>query len=57
MAQDDKDLERMIQTRLLRLNAAGHGIVLGLLLGTAVFVATMWLVIKGGRSLGPICRC
>lgn len=53
MAQDDKDLERMIQTRLLRLNAAGHGIVLGLLLGTAVFVATMWLVIKGGPVVGP----
>jgi hypothetical protein len=53
MAQDEKDLERIIQTRLLRLNATVHGVVLGLLLGTAVFLATIWLVIKGGPVVGP----
>lgn len=53
MAQDEKDLEKIIHTRLLRLNATVHGVVFGLLLGSAVFIATIWLVIKGGEVVGP----
>ncbi len=37
----------------LWLNAKAIGLVLGLLLGLAVFVATNWLVIKGGDPVGP----
>ena len=40
-------------TRLLRLNAALHGVVLGVLFGLGIFLATNWLVIKGGRVVGP----
>ena len=38
---------------VLWLNAKALGLVLGLLCGLAVFVATNWLVIKGGEPVGP----
>jgi ABC-type dipeptide/oligopeptide/nickel transport system permease subunit len=38
---------------VLWLNAKALGLVLGLLCGLAVFVATNWLVIKGGDPVGP----
>lgn len=53
MSENDKDLEKIIQTRLLRLNATVHGLVFGLLTGMVVFIATIWLVIKGGPVVGP----
>jgi hypothetical protein len=37
----------------MRLDAIIHGIVFGLLIGLGVFVATNWLVIKGGVTVGP----
>lgn len=37
----------------LRLNAKAFGLVLGLLVGTVIFIATNWLVIKGGERVGP----
>ena len=53
MSGDDKELEKIVQTRLLRLNATIHGIVLGLIAGSLLFTATIWLVIKGGPVVGP----
>jgi len=53
MSEDNKDLEKIIHTRLLRLNATVHGIVFGLVVGLVIFVATLWLVIKGGPIVGP----
>jgi hypothetical protein len=44
--------ERELQAALLRLNARAWGIAIGLLLGTAIFVATNILVIKGGANVG-----
>jgi ABC-type dipeptide/oligopeptide/nickel transport system permease subunit len=41
---------------VLWLNAKAFGLVLGLLCGLAVFVATNWLVIKGGDPVGPHLR-
>lgn len=38
---------------ILWLNAKALGFVLGLLCGLAVFIATNWLVIKGGEQVGP----
>jgi uncharacterized membrane protein (Fun14 family) len=52
MVADDK-LEEIVFTRVLRLNAVVQGIVVGLLLGTAIFLATNWLVLKGGPVVGP----
>lgn len=53
MASEEDDLEKIVQTRLLRLNASIHGIVFGLIAGSLIFVATIWLVIKGGPVVGP----
>jgi ABC-type dipeptide/oligopeptide/nickel transport system permease subunit len=38
---------------VLWLNAKALGLVLGLLSGLALFIATNWLVIKGGDPVGP----
>lgn len=39
--------------RVLWLNAKVLGLTLGLLLGACIFLATNWLVIKGGDPVGP----
>jgi hypothetical protein len=49
----DPRVEQIVTTRLLRVSAVVHGLVTGLLAGVAVFVATNWLVLKGGRVVGP----
>jgi hypothetical protein len=41
--------EKKLFQGVLRLNAKIWGLVCGILLGLAVFVATNWLVIKGGH--------
>ena len=53
MAENEKDLEKMVLTRLLRLNATVQGFVTGTVAGLAVFIATNWLVLKGGEVVGP----
>ncbi|MBU0484650.1 MAG: hypothetical protein KKB30_09070 [Proteobacteria bacterium] len=44
--------EEKLFSGLLLLNAKALGIVLGLLCGLGLFVATNWLVIKGGPKVG-----
>ena len=39
--------------RILRLDAVAQGITTGLIAALGVFVATNWLVLKGGRVVGP----
>ena len=41
---------------VLWLNAKALGLVMGLLFGFTVFIATNWLVIKGGDPVGPHLR-
>ena len=53
MARDTKDLEALVLVRVVRLNAVVTGLVTGLLSGLALFVATNWLVLKGGAVVGP----
>ena len=43
---------RLILTRLVRLNAKIQGVVVGLIAGIGLFVATNWLVLKGGKAVG-----
>ena len=38
---------------IIRLNGTILALVLGLMTGLVVFIATNWLVIKGGDPLGP----
>lgn len=39
--------------RILQLDAIAQGITTGLIAGLVVFVATNWLVLKGGPVVGP----
>jgi fructose-specific phosphotransferase system IIC component len=52
MADDAKNLEQVILTRVVRLNAKIQGIVTGFLAGLGLFIATNWLVLKGGKLVG-----
>lgn len=53
MADDANDIEKIVLTRLLRLNARVQGVVTGIICGLALFIATNWLVLKGGDIVGP----
>jgi hypothetical protein len=53
MASNDKGLEQVVLTRLLRLNAVAQGLVTGIIIGLVVFIATNWLIVKGGDIIGP----
>jgi hypothetical protein len=46
-------LQESVVVQLLYLNARVQGLVMGLLAGAGVFVATNWLVLKGGEVVGP----
>ena len=46
-------LEDVVLTRIIRLNALLQGLVTGLLGGLVIFIATNWLVLKGGPVVGP----
>ncbi len=50
----DKEIfeEELIKHAVLRLNGNVSGIVTGIIAGLAIFVATNWLVIKGGADVG-----
>jgi hypothetical protein len=52
MEDDPKALEEVVLTRLMRLNATVQGIVAGLVAGLGLFIATNWLILKGG-PVGP----
>jgi len=52
MADDKKALDKMVLTRLMRLNATICGLVAGLVAGLGIFIATNWLILKGGAT-GP----
>jgi formate hydrogenlyase subunit 3/multisubunit Na+/H+ antiporter MnhD subunit len=53
VAEHDDDLQRLIEVRVRRVNALASGLVAGLLAGLGLFLATNWLVLKGGHPLGP----
>jgi len=53
MAETHQKLEELVLTGLLRLNAKIQGIVTGIVAGVALFIATNWLILKGGDIVGP----
>jgi hypothetical protein len=53
MMVQDRALEEVVLTRMVRLNATVQGIVTGIVLGLVIFISTNWLVIKGGPVVGP----
>ena len=48
MVEKKSDKEDAIFKGILRINSKFLGLTLGLLLGLIIFIATIWLVIKGG---------
>lgn len=53
MIDDDDQLRRISESLLVRVNALALGLVAGLCAGLGLFVATNWLLIKGGPDPGP----
>lgn len=56
MAEDEltiEELEEIIHMRVVRLNARITGLVIGLAAGLGIFIATLWLLVKGGEVVGP----
>jgi hypothetical protein len=47
----DLEQERLVRA-VLRINDKVLGVVFGVIVGTGVFVATLWLVVKGGPTVG-----
>jgi hypothetical protein len=45
--------DEMLFTGILWLNAKVLGLALGLVFGLIIFVATNWLLLKGGDPVGP----
>jgi hypothetical protein len=48
----EEKLEDIVRTRLLRLNATVQALVVGIITGLGIFLATNWLILKGGH-IGP----
>lgn len=53
MADATRTLERLISIRLMHLNATVQGVAAGLTAGLGIFIATNWLIVKGGPVVGP----
>jgi hypothetical protein len=53
MAYPANDVADIVLTRLARFNATVQGLVSGMLLGGVVFLATIWLILRGGEPVGP----
>jgi hypothetical protein len=53
VTDQEQRVEQIVMTRLLRVSAVVQGIVTGLILGLGIFLATIWLVVKGGPVVGP----
>lgn len=53
MAWYQDEVAEQAMTAALRMHAAITGIICGFAAGTIVFLATIWLVIKGGPVVGP----
>jgi hypothetical protein len=53
MANNETALQDLVLIRLLRLDAKVQGVITGIVAGLIVFVATNWLLLKGGKVVGP----
>ncbi|KAA3664240.1 MAG: hypothetical protein DWQ04_06720 [Chloroflexi bacterium] len=53
MKNDEKSLEKIVLTKLVRLNGIVSGLVTGIIAGGGLFIVTNWLVLKGGETVGP----
>jgi hypothetical protein len=51
--QEGRAAEQKLFSGVLWLNAKVFGLTLGIVCGLALFLATNWLVLKGGKPVGP----
>lgn len=51
--EEAQTADERLFTGVLWLNAKVIGLTLGLVCGLALFIATNWLVVKGGKPVGP----
>ncbi len=56
LVQPDNNNEEQLTRAVLRLNGNVWGFACGALCGLGIFVATIWLVLKGGKEVGPHLR-
>ncbi|MFB3903306.1 MAG: hypothetical protein ACE15E_07625 [Acidobacteriota bacterium] len=52
-AEHEWGVEDLVLTRLMHLDAKLSGFVVGFCAAIGIFVATNWLVLKGGNVVGP----
>ena len=50
---EEKLLEQIVLTHVMRLSLLVNGIAVGLLFGLGLFLTTIFLVLKGGPVVGP----
>ena len=53
MSEDLREIEQLVEARLVRVSAMMVGLATGVVAGVSLFVATLWLVVKGGPNPGP----
>jgi|JI10StandDraft_1071094.scaffolds.fasta_scaffold09487_5 hypothetical protein len=53
MATDNDELRRMAESAPMPVNAVALAVAAGLIAGGGLFVATNWLVLRGGPGPGP----
>lgn len=46
-------LDSVLAIRIRRLEAVVQGVAAGVIVGSAVLLATLWLVVRGGPVVGP----
>ncbi|MCX7886035.1 MAG: hypothetical protein N3B01_02100 [Verrucomicrobiae bacterium] len=56
LIQPERTNEEQLTRAVLRLSGNAWGLACGVLCGLGLFVATIWLVIKGGDPVGPHLR-
>jgi hypothetical protein len=56
LLQPEKNNEEQLTRAVLRLNGNVWGFACGTLCGLGIFLATIWLVLKGGNDVGPHLR-
>jgi hypothetical protein len=47
-----RDLDKAVRSRVVRLNAIAQALTVGIVAGLGLFVATNWLILKGGPDVG-----
>jgi len=50
---DPQPIDRVLAIRIRRVEAVMQGVVIGTMVGMAVFLATNFLILRGGPTVGP----